>query len=492
MEPSEALLADGEIEQSRGFTCDDAIEMVGFGRFQKRLLFVTGALFSADAMQMMLVSFISPAARCDFDLSIAQEALIASIVFVGMFVGSYLCGTAADKYGRRIVFLGSAACVSFFGLFSACAMFYEMLLFGQFMVGIGIGGVPVAFSLFAEFIPASERGEKLVLLQVFWTLGALGEAALAWIVMPILGWRWLFVFSALPSLALLALHKYVPESPRWQSATGKNRVACESLHAVSLYNGQEWKLGDYQDLQVTKAKENDASILDLFEDGYTKITLVLWALWLSCTLLYYGVILLSTQVFKTHHHHVGDLPIGHCHRMDADDFARAFITATAEIPSLVIAVLMIDRYGRRITLVCSFAGIAVFLFFLAFLNGYMWWETFAIFCARAAANCAFTVVYISTGEMYPTAIRTTGLGTASAMARIGGFMAPFVADVLFDASRFIALMVFVFFAAATARIAYELPETGGATLPDAVPSASKVAAKIDENVLAESPSATST
>ena len=173
MEPSEALLADGGIEvatgpsyfpvitdpnipvyvpvyitalyncscrrsdcsrssqQSRGFTCDDAIEMVGFGRFQKRLLFVTGALFSADAMQMMLVSFISPAARCDFDLTIAQEALIASIVFVGMFVGSYVCGTAADKYGRRIVFLGSAACVSFFGLFSACAMFYEMLLFGQ-------------------------------------------------------------------------------------------------------------------------------------------------------------------------------------------------------------------------------------------------------------------------------------------------------------------------------------------------------------------------
>lgn len=117
--------------RSGGFTCDDAIEMVGFGRFQKRLLLITGALFSADAMQMMLVAFISPAARCAFKLSVAEEALIASIVFAGMFVGSYACGVAADKYGRRAVFLGSAACVSTFGILSAFAPYYDILLLTQ-------------------------------------------------------------------------------------------------------------------------------------------------------------------------------------------------------------------------------------------------------------------------------------------------------------------------------------------------------------------------
>merc|ERR1740138_488006 len=111
---------------------------------------------------------------------------------------------------------------------------------------------------------------------------------------------------------------------------------------------------------------------------------------------------------------------------------------------------MIDRLGRRLTLVAAFSGTALFMFALVFLHGYVWWETFAIFCARAAANCAFTVVYINTGEMYPTAIRSTGLGTASAMARVGGFSAPFIADVLFEASRTAALMVFVMFAAVTA------------------------------------------
>jgi len=436
---------------------------------------VTGALFSGDAMQMMLVSFLMPAARCAFELNTAQGALIASIVFLGMFVGSYVCGVMADRIGRRAVFLGAAGCCAGSAIFSAMSISYEMLLLGQFLSGLGIGGVPVAFSLFAEFIPAGERGQYLVALQVFWTIGALFEAALAWVIMPTLGWRWLLVASATPSIALLIFNKYVPESPRWQASMGKNRVAVENLQNVAYQNGVEWTLGEYQDLQVTKARESEASFLDLFDDGYGKLTLVLWTLWLSCTLLYYGVILLSTQIFqevkKAHPGHIS----GDCHQLETDDYARAFITTTAEIPSLLCAVLLVDSVGRKNTLIYSFGLTGLCLFSLIFIDGMVWYETFSIYCARAAANCAFTVVYISTGEMYPTAIRSTGLGTASAMARIGGFSAPFISDVLFEANRVAALLVFTFFAVGTAFVAMELPETGGASLPDSTPSAQKAA-----------------
>lgn len=121
----------GSIGRGGRFTCDDAIEHVGFGRYQRRLLFVTGALFAGDAMVMMLVSFLMPAARCGFDLTVAEGALIASIVFVGMFCGSYLCGVMADKLGRRVVFLGSAACLAGSSIFSALSVSYYMLLLGQ-------------------------------------------------------------------------------------------------------------------------------------------------------------------------------------------------------------------------------------------------------------------------------------------------------------------------------------------------------------------------
>merc|ERR1711934_654714 len=152
--------------------------------------------------------------------------------------------------------------------------------------------------------------------------------------------------------------------------------------------------------------------------------------------------------------------------MDLEDYARAFIATTGEIPSLVAAILCVDRLGRKLTLMGSLAATSVFLIILMFCHGYIWWETAAIFCARAAANCAFTVLYISTGEMYPTAIRTTGLGTASAMARIGGFAAPFIAAVVYDANRVIALLSLAGIGILTAAITQQLPETQGESLAD--------------------------
>lgn len=66
------------------------------------------------------------------------------------------------------------------------------------MVGIGLGGVPVAFALFAEFCPVRGRGGWLIALQAFWTFGSMAEAAIAWGVLTTAGWRVLLALSAAP------------------------------------------------------------------------------------------------------------------------------------------------------------------------------------------------------------------------------------------------------------------------------------------------------
>lgn len=77
-----------------------------------------------------------------------------------------------------------------------------MLIF-RGLVGFGLGGVPVSFNLFLEFIPAAHRGQYSIILEAFWAIGALLEAGLAWTVMPTLGWRALIAFSTLPLSSLI-------------------------------------------------------------------------------------------------------------------------------------------------------------------------------------------------------------------------------------------------------------------------------------------------
>jgi MFS family permease len=91
------------------FSLDEILEKIPIGFFHYRLLVVCGMSFMADAMEVTLLSFISACAGSDWDLADSEIALIASIVFVGVLVGSLFWGPFADHYGRRYAFIFGAA-----------------------------------------------------------------------------------------------------------------------------------------------------------------------------------------------------------------------------------------------------------------------------------------------------------------------------------------------------------------------------------------------
>jgi len=453
------LLEDGPSEPlSEGaFTVDTAIDAAGFGRYQLVLAVLAGMLFATDAIQLTLLSFFSPAARCTFGITLAQEAWIASTVFAGNFIGSYCCGVLADRLGRRVVFLGAAAVIVVFSIFSAFSSSYEMLLVGQFLVGLGIGAVPISYSLYAEFVPTEGRGQNGVIIQVAWTIGALCEAVLAWAIMPTLGWRWLVALSATPPLLLLLAFPLLPESPKWQAVTGRKQEAYATLLEVTASNGREWTLGS-EDQLVVSADEivNDVGLKDLFQPGYAKLTTVIWALWLLCTLLYYGAILLATEIQNLEKHGGADAA---CDLLDSEDYIRAGITASAELPAFIAAVLLVDRVGRCQTINVSFLAMAVALIAIIFVVGNVWVETLLVFGARAAVMCGCLAIYIGTSELYPTHMRGTGMGTANAIARLGGFAAPWITSVLLNETRTGGLAALAVISVMTAWTGLQLPET---------------------------------
>ncbi len=114
--------------------------------------------------------------------------------------------------------------VGIFGALSALSPSLPYLLVLRFLVGIGIGGANIPYSLFSEFLPTARRGAGMLVNQMWWTLGAVTECGVAWQVLSgageDVGWRWLLLYSTLPIVALYPLLWWLPESPRYLGQCG--------------------------------------------------------------------------------------------------------------------------------------------------------------------------------------------------------------------------------------------------------------------------------
>ena len=211
----------------------------GIGRFQRWLLLYTGLAWAGDACETMLLSFLGPSVVCAWPEVVGplEESLLTSMVFVGMMVGVSSLGATADVLGRRTGFLLSASVLGVAGLASAFAPSFAVLLLLRTVVGGALGGTPIAVTLFSEFLPNARRGSFVLVLQAFWTVGTVGEALLAWWVLPWLGWRWLLGLSALPMFVLLLGYPWLPESPHWLVSQGRVDEAVAVVKRVVAVNG---------------------------------------------------------------------------------------------------------------------------------------------------------------------------------------------------------------------------------------------------------------
>ena len=129
--------------KTKSITVDEAIEAIGSGTFQRRILFSTGLCFAADSMEVMMLAFLSPILKDEWDLSYGQSAGIASVVFAGALMGTLILGALGDLYGRRPSYLIAASIVTVFGFGTAFVNSYGFLLVMRFFVGFGVGGLIV-------------------------------------------------------------------------------------------------------------------------------------------------------------------------------------------------------------------------------------------------------------------------------------------------------------------------------------------------------------
>lgn len=450
-------------------TRGERLDRLPFTRKHNKLLFGSGIGWALDAMDIGLISFIMAALAAEWQLSQGELSLLGSIGFIGMGLGATLGGLLADRIGRRQVF---ALTMLIYGIatgLSALSTGLVMLIALRFIVGIGLGAeLPVASTLVSEFAPRRIRGRVVVALESFWAVGWLAAASIGYFIVPNFenGWRWALALGAIPALWSIVVRFGLPESVRFLESKDRHeqaeKVVSEFEAAAKMSTPPEQRAPEVFD----EAPKSSWSIL--WQPRFRVPTIALWATWFGLNFAYYGAFIWLPTLL-----HQNGMTL-------VRSFQFTLFMTLAQLPGYFVAAVLIEIWGRRKTLATFLGGSAVgaVLFGLspAIANsfapgneGTQYAVTLAVGCILSFFNLgAWGAVYAITPEVYPTAMRASGAGAATAFGRIAALSAPLLVPV-FTSLGGLPVLFGVFggaFAIAMAAALF-LPEHQGEALPEA-------------------------
>ncbi|MBT9281823.1 MAG: MFS transporter [Hydrogenibacillus schlegelii] len=361
-----------------------------------------GALgFMVDAFDVGLFSFVLALLAADWGLGPAERGLLGSANSLGMAVGALLAGHIADRWGRRLVFMGTLLLFSLGTMLSALALGFGMMLAFRFFIGLGLGGeLPIAATYVSETAPPRERARAVVMAESFWAIGWLLAALLAHFIMAGHGWRAGLLLGGLPALLILYARRNLPESKAFLHLKTDRRKGRD---------GGGWDRA--ADGRPT-ADAGAVSAGQLFDPEHRRGTVTLWTLWWAINFAYYGMFLWLPSLMMARGFDV------------VQSFEYVLWMTVAQLPGYLSAAWLIERIGRRPVLAFYLLGTAVAAY------GFGQASSIAALLGFGAALNFFNLgawgaLYAYTPELYPTALRARGAGTAAAIGRLGAIVAPY-------------------------------------------------------------------
>lgn len=195
-------------------------------KFHTRMLFLVGAGMFFDGFDIYLAAGVLGALVREGLSDVDRNAWFISATFAGMTVGAWLAGILGDRYGRRFTYQFNLA---IFGIASMAAAFAPdiMWLTGfRFVMGLGLGAeIVVGYGTLSEFMPPAIRGRFAALLAVFTNSALFAATFGGFLIIPYLGWRWMFAIAGIGAGIVWLLRKNMPESPRWLESKGRHAEA---------------------------------------------------------------------------------------------------------------------------------------------------------------------------------------------------------------------------------------------------------------------------
>jgi len=409
------------------------IERMPYSSFHRRLLFMGGLGYVFDAMDAAVLAFLLPVLRVQWHLTSVQTGVLGSGTFIGYFVGASVAGILGDLIGRRKVMMWSLAIYCAASVASAVANDWPFFIVTRIIAGIGTGAESAIVAPFlSEFVARKYRGSFTGSLASFFSFGFVAAALLGYFVIPLgpNAWRAVMILTALPIVMLLWWRRALPESPRWLDSRGRTaeaEVIVAGIEAELRAAGVELAPLESLDVPAAPAASHGRTILGnlkaLWSARLARTTAMAWLMWLSITFSYYafftwipGLLVQSGMTITR-------------------SFSYSLAMYLAQIPGYFSGAWLNEKIGRQATIASYMVlgGMAALGMALTHTDsGIMVSGIFLSFFM----NGTYAGVYAYTPEVFPTDVRTTGMGVSSAIGRLGAIAAPILVGYLYPVFGF--------------------------------------------------------
>jgi AAHS family 4-hydroxybenzoate transporter-like MFS transporter len=380
-----------------------------WGGYQRVLVLLTALAVVFDGADIQLLGIALPEIGREWGVARSTFAPILAIGLAGMMIGGSVAGVFGDRLGRRRALIASVLLFGVMTLAMSIAGGPNGLAALRALAGLGLGGaIPNAAALASEFVPRRHRSFAVTLTIVCVPVGAALAGMAAIRIVPALGWRALFTIGGLAPIAVaLLLMAMLPESPRYLARQrGRWGELARNLRRMGHDAPPGAAFVDQTERPVARG-----SLAELFAPDSRRDTLALWAAFFSCLLaVYLGFNWVPSLLSSA-----GMSP--------AVGSTGITVFNLGGVAGAVAGALTFPRLGSRRTMLTMAGGAVIGAIALRLVPIGPGSAVAPIILLLGATggliNAVQTTMYALAAHVYPTAVRATGVGAASAIGRGG-------------------------------------------------------------------------
>lgn len=376
-----------------------------------------------------------------FQLDAVMKGFVVSTALAGCVVGALFIGKPGDIYGRRFMLRIMAFLFLFSMIGTGLAPNIQVFIVARFLGGIAVGGASVLTPMYiSEIAPPKLRGRLVATNQLAIVTGILVAFFSDYIIDSVLqgSWRWMFLAGVIPSFIFGILLFFIPRSPRWLMKVNREDEARRVIERVNPDADVNEMILSIRESLVFEAKYKHISI---FKKPYFRLMIIGLAIGMFNQLAGINVIMYySTDIFRE------------AGFSSESALLKSVLIGFTNLIFTIIAMTLIDKFGRKFLLYVGAVGITVFLGFFswAFISGNTAGFMLVGLLIGYIAFFAFSqgaVIWVILSEMFPTSIRARGTAIGSFSHWIFNFAIALLFPVV--SAKTGVGWVFVFFTIAT-------------------------------------------